>query len=186
MTFPLNPQVGDTHGPFIWDGKEWVCGKPVNGGGNGGTSGIEEAPTDGEMYVRQNAAWSVLPEASNQGVTDGSEAATGTIGELLTFQSAITEEFEPVTFAVPAGDWDLHYRLDLQAVNGGGTTSQVISFAHDSTVFDQTEIMPETTLTSYSHFFRLNMDTDFDLTIGPVNPSGTWFGTMRVVARRAR
>lgn len=111
-------------------------------------SGIGEAPTDGALYGRSNAAWSrALPiiggtltgpltlnanaaaalqpvtlqqlqtrPTINQphimGVTDGSNAAAGEIGEYLTYNSnwfgmSGTSGSGIPAFTLPAGDWDL-------------------------------------------------------------------------------
>jgi hypothetical protein len=68
---PLSPLVGqlwwrsDPDGNlYIYynDGNssQWVPAAQPNSNASG-TSGIEDAPNDGQMYVRQNGAWVILP-----------------------------------------------------------------------------------------------------------------------------
>lgn len=42
-----------------WTEVNWIDTTTIGGGGSGG--GIPEAPTDGQLYGRQSAAWSVVP-----------------------------------------------------------------------------------------------------------------------------
>src|SRR5262245_64063489 len=55
INFPDAPTVGQTFsspsGTFTWDGVKWV---PVSGATSGG---ILDAPSDGKVYGRLNAAW---------------------------------------------------------------------------------------------------------------------------------
>lgn len=97
---PANPTVGelwfDGHQLWIWNGTAWV---PTSAGGT--------APGGGTM-----------------GVTDGSNAAPGVIGEFLEF--SVNVQFPaypgnvntPVTVAtIPPGDWDLQAACGPQGGN---------------------------------------------------------------------
>jgi hypothetical protein len=66
-----NPPIGAVSGALWWrnddavlyilydDGTstQWVPAQPPGGG----AAGIEDAPSDGNMYIRQNGAWVLLP-----------------------------------------------------------------------------------------------------------------------------
>lgn len=64
--FPASPAENDEYTPpvggqtYIFKNPRWLVKgiPPVGGGGSGG--GIEEAPTDGNQYAREDAAWTVL------------------------------------------------------------------------------------------------------------------------------
>ena len=53
---------------FIYTGSEWTESSPQGAGGEGG-GGIEEAPTDGQQYARQNSGWSVVTGGGGDGDT---------------------------------------------------------------------------------------------------------------------
>lgn len=128
-TPPSLPQPGslwfDTVGAQLYvyfnDGtsSQWVAASNPPGG-------LNDAASDGQTYGRMNAAWSpALPlsggtltgplKAPLIGVTDGSNAAAGQIGEFLSASlaggSAITlttnVTASPVSLSLTAGDWDV-------------------------------------------------------------------------------
>ena len=49
---------------LVWDGANWIPGTVAGGGDGGGGGGIEEAPLDGEEYLRKDGGWTVS-SASN-------------------------------------------------------------------------------------------------------------------------
>lgn len=64
LDFPSSPTTGQKFPQpavagvpvYTWDGAKWTTiGSSIGGGGGGG--GIPEAPTDGALYGRDNAAW---------------------------------------------------------------------------------------------------------------------------------
>jgi hypothetical protein len=75
--FPVNPQPGDVYRRWTWNGKVWAC---TDGGGNGG--GVEEAPLDGKMYVRQNGTWVELPHLGGIAYVGPDEPEDPETGEL--------------------------------------------------------------------------------------------------------
>ena len=61
LDFPASPTVGQqfTAGgvTWTWDGAKWTG----SGGGGTGGGGIPDAPSNGQLYGRMNATWSVVP-----------------------------------------------------------------------------------------------------------------------------
>lgn len=115
INWPTTPNVGDTiEGPrgevWKWDGVKWVS--VVSGGGGGGGGG-----------------WPAL------GVTDGSDAAPGYIGEYAeTYFFTVT--VGPIqnmptyiaTLALPAGDWEVSANSYFDII---GTVLYVRQFVTD-------------------------------------------------------
>jgi hypothetical protein len=69
LDFPASPTVGQqfTAGgvTWTWDGAKWTG----SGGSGSGGGGIPDAPSNGQLYGRMNAAWSVVPTSSG-GIPD--------------------------------------------------------------------------------------------------------------------
>ena len=65
LDFPSSPTTGQKFPQpsvagvpvYTWDGAKWTTIGGSVGGGGGGGGGIPEAPTDGALYGRDNAAW---------------------------------------------------------------------------------------------------------------------------------
>lgn len=63
--FVPEPKIGHV---LTWDGVSWVSQfvpQVYKYAGGGGAGGVEEAPTDGEAYLRRNGAWITLESAIN-------------------------------------------------------------------------------------------------------------------------
>lgn len=118
-TYPQNP----CRGHFLWDGKtlwlfDGVSWQTIGPAGST-PGGVPEAPIDGKLYGRENAAWVEVPSpssSSNMGVTNGSDAAPGQIGEIVTgtATASLTSPFstgmQPTITPIPslsAGDWNV-------------------------------------------------------------------------------
>lgn len=138
--FPPNPSVGDQiTGPYgevyEWDGVKWSL---VPGGGSGGGASVEigdTAPTNpvignlwwdtvsAQLFIWDSTQWVVVTNqppsggggASGpvMGITDGSEAGPGEVGEYLSVAPGGSIAIQPSTFTVVAqleltpGDWDI-------------------------------------------------------------------------------
>lgn len=109
LDFPSSGLVAGTTtytGPsgqeWLWDGVKWTA---VGGGGGGGASGPQ------------------------MGVTDGSNAAPGEIGEYL---STWVFSGLPASMAVTAGDWDITATL-LRAPGGTTAPMNELLFAFSGT-----------------------------------------------------
>jgi hypothetical protein len=108
LDFPCNPNVDDEYAGFVWDGEKWV----KKGGGGAAVTISPTPPVDpsegdlwwdsaiGGLMVWSGAQWVEAcggGGGSKQGVTDGSNAAAGEIGEWIeetTFDS-ITVSLAP-------------------------------------------------------------------------------------------
>lgn len=88
MDFPSTPTVGQVFGNYTWDGEKWVLSAASGSGGGG----IPEAPIDGTIYGRKNAAWAAV----SAGV---SSAAGFRPGGRLTFSSTLAVMTANVTGA---------------------------------------------------------------------------------------
>jgi Chaperone of endosialidase len=69
LDFPNNPTVGQTFVSagitWTWDGTKWT-----GSGGSGSGGGIPDAPSNGQLYGRQNATWAVVPAGGTGGISD--------------------------------------------------------------------------------------------------------------------
>lgn len=116
VVFPPNPSIGDTVTDpatgtvWMWDGYKWTFAPPGSGGG-GGSSG-----------------------PPFQGVTDGTNAAPGMIGECI--ESQPSAQFLPSgtmvligSLDLPAGDWDVSM-----------TCSFTLAFSTPTTIITQLDL----------------------------------------------
>jgi hypothetical protein len=127
---PANPVRGHMwwDGTTFWlfDGAAWVAVGHSGGAAAGGTHTFVQpaAPTSAntgdiwwsgvEFYVWDGLAWNGVGPAQPMGVTDGSSAAAGRVGEFLTTTAAVPFAASPTitntvasTLVVPPGDWNL-------------------------------------------------------------------------------
>jgi hypothetical protein len=129
----------------MWDGVAWQRVGPAAPG----SAGIPEAPIDGNLYGRENASWTqiVLPTPQTgmpMGITDGSEAKPGQVGECVTgsqtvsipaqaSESTTTTNTITIIASLTPGDWNIDAMLSIgplttQSVpNGGGTRQFTVS-----------------------------------------------------------
>lgn len=136
-TAPANPEQGllwwdPTDGTlWIWytdpTSSQWV---EVTGGG-GGAPGLFTATDDGIVpasgggtthFLRSDATWHEVG-GPQKGVTDGSEPATGDIGEYLTANNSATVVgfgFVLVSLTLPAGDWNVGGRVAFNTLPNAG------------------------------------------------------------------
>jgi hypothetical protein len=127
VTAPANPEQGllwwdPTDGTlWIWytdpTSSQWV---EVTGGGGGGTPGLFTATGDGivpasgggtSKFLRADATWHEAGGPA-MGVTDGSDAAPGQIGEYLRVSDSVeqwAQDYFQVALTLPVtpGDWDI-------------------------------------------------------------------------------
>lgn len=67
-------------------------------------------PVVGDLLVWDGSAWTPQPPAAPMGVTDGSQAASGEVGEILILTGTISAAPDTgtlVTGTIPPGDWDI-------------------------------------------------------------------------------
>jgi hypothetical protein len=77
MTTPIpRPISGNLRVYLAQDSNLWALNQAdgsayqVSGAGSGGPTGVPEAPTDGNLYGRENAAWAVVPPSGVQKAGD--------------------------------------------------------------------------------------------------------------------
>ena len=126
LNFPDNPTVNQvfTAGSQTWiyDGAKWVA--------YGVAQGIYLPLTGGKLTGALNPAGGII------GVTDGSSAAPGMVGEVISATAsgvAITPSGTSITLgslSVPAGDWDIWAQVQITA----GTGALTLATASLSTV----------------------------------------------------
>ena len=119
--FPPNPTTGETlEGPFgeiyTWDGEKWTLTAGGSAGGGGGLQPPVGPPEmtgttgNNETFVLQDQP--TINQPVVMGVTDGSNAAPGQVGEYITASSGIQMLTSGAMSVVPGitltpGDWDV-------------------------------------------------------------------------------
>ena len=153
LDFPASPVFGEVftagNSQWQWDGTKWVAiasGLVIPDAPTDGTlygrqnlgwdpvpisDGVEEAPADGTIYGRQDAGW--VPTGGGggppfMGVTDGSDAGPGEIGEVISFNTTISVTVSGGSVVIgsitlTAGDWDVCGEVFF-SVTGGGNDIQ--------------------------------------------------------------
>jgi hypothetical protein len=127
---PPNPVRGHMwwDGTTFWlfDGAAWVSISPSAGSPAGGTHSFVQpsAPSSAvtgdvwwngkEFYVWDGLAWNAVGPSLPVGVTDGSNAPAGYVGEFISTSANMSFAASPAittqtlsTLVVPAGDWDV-------------------------------------------------------------------------------
>lgn len=127
LDFPNAPSPGDVFDNWEWDGTKWI---PAPGGGGGATPPF--GPTDmtattgvNETFVLQDQP--TVNQPTIMGVTDGSNAVPGAVGEYVETLSSVTVTANgsapalSLNFSVDGGDWDLWWEYiftSSEAKNG--------------------------------------------------------------------
>lgn len=172
VPFPLNPNIGQVYTynglRYIWDGRKWVFGPAVGGGASqmptgpglwawNGTLQQWVAVAGGDMAAFPTTAgnwvwngtsqlWVPLTSSLLRGVTDGSNAGPGMVGEVI-FNRNATETQIPIRAAgqiggpinlnnwtticqltLTPGDWDVDGDFSFDAT--GGTTQPMYGNIH--------------------------------------------------------
>ena len=113
---PANPIIGQmwlntTTGVLsVWDGAGWVAvSTPSTELGNGGTINGNLAITgNASVGGNLNVTGSINGKVALTGITDGSDAAMGQVGEYVTFTMTSTGSgIQTGTMPISAGDWDI-------------------------------------------------------------------------------
>ena len=138
--FPTSPTTGETlEGPFgeiyTWDGEKWTLTVGGSAGGGGGGSvdpadlisadpgNILVEGTDDLLYVPPPGPPTSMP----MGVTDGSNAAPGQVGEVITGVPTNNQVGAPLNvLTLPAGDWDLGGYINFVGQTFGGVNAGAI------------------------------------------------------------
>jgi hypothetical protein len=226
LDFPANPQVGDVYQGWAWDGEKWSF---VGGGSGGGSKPVwigDDPPdnpepgdlwwcsSDGQMYVLyadvDTSQWVAAssgggsaPSGPAMGVTDGSDAAPGEVGEVIKG----FDELMPLTTSglahvtLPPGDWDVYssFTMYLNYSSGGDIpvvkfnsylrpiadgSSQYYAAACSDYFFNAAIPVYRASLTAATTF---SVDGGYFLVIGPgtINESSSNKGAM-IMARRVR
>lgn len=115
LDFPSTPQVDDTlTGPsgqvWKWDGVKWVA---VAGGGGGQPSQGDVRFDSGDLQYFDGSAWQQVAVGGGwpvMGITDGSNAAPGEVGEVVAAYQSVTGaagvyNVTGVSLTLPPGDW---------------------------------------------------------------------------------
>ena len=153
IDFPANPTVGQVFQGWKWDGVKWISA-PSSGGSGGASITVSDTPppnptqgalwwesVNGQMYVfytdANSSQW--VPTTNqmgggyqlSKGVTDGSDAAAGQFGEVIS--SIVLGPGVTLTTIVPAtvttisltaGDWDVQGEVWVTAGTGAPTMVQ--------------------------------------------------------------
>lgn len=119
ITFPTNPSVGDIYTSgnqsWQWNGTAWV---------NANASGPNYVPIGGGVMQGPLAL---------MGVTDGSNAAPGQVGEYAYVQTSTATNLTAqttvalLTLPLTAGDWDVGAFVAFNVSGGGGRWQAFIS-----------------------------------------------------------
>lgn len=130
LDFPPSPAVGATlTGPsgrvWKWDGLRWLS---VLGGGEPQQGDVRF--DSGTLEYFDGSAWQQIPW---MGVTDGSNAAPGEIGEFWTETIDVINLIPPGGGAVqlasitsiPAGDWDVYASSEMRVTAFPGNNAQI-------------------------------------------------------------
>lgn len=151
LDFPANPTVGQVFQGWEWDGVKWISA-PSSGGSGGASITVSDTPppnptqgalwwesVNGQMYVfYTDANSSQWVPTTNQmgggylpakGVTDGSSAAPGMVGEVLTANGPVTALPTGTWTTVKSmnltpGDWDVWGTVQI-TLSGGSVGSQL-------------------------------------------------------------
>ena len=152
IDFPANPTVGQVFQGWEWDGVKWISA-PSSGGSGGASITVSDTPppnpsqgalwwesVNGQMYVFYNdgssSQWTPTTNQMGggyqplQGVTDGSSAAAGQIGEVIsnvnTTGSSIPASTPQnvVAIVLTAGDWDV--QGELWFTSAGATITSIV------------------------------------------------------------
>ena len=120
IDFPASPTNGQQFSAagvtWTWDGVKWT---PVIGS----IIGIPDAPVDGTTYGRKDASWA----PAGGGVTDGSNAAAGMVGEVISSATGSTAALTSgstlvlTSITLTPGDWDVQGEVWFSGGGGAGT-----------------------------------------------------------------
>lgn len=137
ISFPASPNIGDTitdattGAVWVWDGIKWT--HAAGGGGGGGAQPPFGPPEmtattgSGDVFVLQGQPTINQPRVI--GVTDGSNAASGHVGEYLfingpTSMQVVTGQRTILSLVLPVGDWDVTgYGLINASGSGSGSAA---------------------------------------------------------------
>lgn len=77
LDFPASPTIGQTAngGRYVWNGTGWLRVR---------ASTVPEAPTDGKIYSRKNAAWvEAVTNLPRSAISSGTTLVAGDQGKLI-------------------------------------------------------------------------------------------------------
>jgi hypothetical protein len=143
LQFPSNPGVGQIYQQWVWDGAIWMRG------GTGVTvDGLPPpSPLQGDLwwrttvgqlfvYYKENgqSQWVIANSGGGswppQGVTDGSDAPPGAIGEFLSVVNTVPSLTSGIwqnlsVINLPAGDWDVFGTVFLNSSTNSGNGAAI-------------------------------------------------------------
>ncbi|UAW01092.1 putative pectin lyase [Synechococcus T7-like virus S-TIP28] len=109
LNFPISPSVGEEFAAsngvtYEWDGAKWdsITAFPSGGSSGGGSTGISEAPNDGQQYGRQNQSWTVIVPNSGGGSGEGASGYTN-VRDLGAVGNGSTDDTTAINNALQLG-----------------------------------------------------------------------------------
>ena len=135
--FPAQVVTGPSGIQYIWDTKKWISGAAPNNLAptmSPTFTGDPKAPTptagDNDTTIATTAFVQTTVTAARNGVTDGSNAAAGVIGEVITATGTSVAHTNSTptnccSISLTAGDWDVFG--NVQFVSSGAAYTQIIA-----------------------------------------------------------